>query len=354
MPKSATRVVKVGGVMVGGGRPVRVQSMTNTDTSRFLETFTQVEELIGAGCDIVRLGVSDLRSLESFLKIQSKVDVPLVADIHFDGKLALKCIERGCAGVRINPGNIGGKELVEKIVLAAKKNGTAIRIGVNSGSLEKELLKKYKRPTPQALAESALNWAQFFEKLKFYNFKVSIKSSDIEDMVKANILFSKKSKAPLHIGLTEAGTLISGLIRSTLAVGELLKKGIGNTIRISLSSNPVNEVAAGIELLKSLGLRKGLKVISCPTCARTGIDVISMAEQVEREFSQVKTPLSVAVMGCVVNGPGEAKEADIGVAGGKNSAVIFVNGEIVKKVSAAEAYNELCFYIEKKLKGVRK
>jgi len=347
MASKKTRTVKVGNVLVGGGNPVRVQSMTNTDTSKFLETFTQVEELIGAGCEIVRLSVPDEKSLISFLKIQSKVDVPLVADIHFNGKLALNCIERGCAGVRINPGNIGRKELVEKMVSAAKKSGTALRIGVNSGSLEKELLKKYSRPTAEALAESALNWSAFFEKQKFKNFKVSIKSSDINTMVKANVLFAKKSNAPLHIGLTEAGTLVSGLIRSTLGLGELLKKGIGDTIRISLSSNPVNEVTAAIELLKALGLRKGVEVFACPTCARTQIDVISIAEQLEREFSHVTVPLKVAVMGCIVNGPGEAKEADIGLAGGKDKVAIFVNGKIVKMVSPKNAYNELSKEIKK-------
>lgn len=349
-----SKAIKLGNLLIGGGNPIRVQSMTNTDTSKFLETFTQVEELIGSGCEIVRLSVVDEKALVSFLKIQSKVDVPLVADIHFDGKLALKCVESGCAGVRINPGNIGSKELVKKIVLAAKESGTAIRIGVNSGSLEKELIKKYSRPTAEALAESALNWSAFFEKLKFDNFKVSIKSSDIDTTVKANMVFAGKSDVPLHIGLTEAGTLIGGIVRSTLGIGELLKKGIGDTIRISLSSDPVNEVTAGRELLKALGLRKGVEVISCPTCARSQIDVISMAEQLEREFSGVNSSLKVAVMGCVVNGPGEAKEVDIGVAGGKDSAVLFINGEIVKKIPSKDIYNELCDRIRDRIKGDRR
>jgi len=337
-----TRTIKIGGLSVGGKNPIRVQSMTNTNTADAKATLKQVNALVDAGCEIVRLSVKDEAALKGFLEVQKKVAVPLVADIHFDHKLAVKCIQKGCKGVRINPGNIGGIEAVKKVIVAAKaKKNVCIRIGVNSGSLEKDILKKYGHPTAQALSESALNWDTFFKKEGFKNFKISIKSSDIKTLIDANKIISKKTDTPLHIGLTEAGTLISGLVRSTLGLGELLKQGIGDTLRISLSSDPVDEVIAAYSLLKALGLRKGLQVISCPTCARTEFDVIGTADRLEREFGSITKPLKIAVMGCVVNGPGEAKEADLGVAGGKDSAVIFVNGKIVKKIKAKDAYKEL-------------
>jgi (E)-4-hydroxy-3-methylbut-2-enyl-diphosphate synthase len=351
----STRTINIGGLGIGGTNPVRVQSMTNTDTSDPRATLRQVRALVKAGCEIVRLSVKDESALKGFLEVQKKVAVPLVADIHFDHKLAVKCIEKGCAGIRINPGNIGGIDAVTKVINAAKKkSGVCIRIGVNSGSLEKEILKKYGHPTAQALSESCLNWVDFFEKQDFENFKISIKSSDIKTLVTANKIIASKTDAPIHIGLTEAGTLISGLVRSTLGLGELLKQGIGDTIRISLSSDPVDEVIAAYSLLKALGLRKGLEVVSCPTCARTEFDVIGIADKLEREFGSSTVPLKVAVMGCVVNGPGEAKEADLGIAGGKDSAVIFVNGEIVKKVKAKDAYKEISSLIEKRIKGENK
>ena len=344
-----TRTIKIGRLELGGSNPIRVQSMTNTDSSKFLETWTQVEQLIHSGCEIVRIGVKDEKCLESFIKIKEQTAVPLVADIHFNGELAVECIKKGAAGVRINPGNIGKPEMVEKIIDVAKRSDVCIRIGVNSGSLEKELLQKYGHPCPEAMAESALNWSDFFEKRGFKNFKLSIKSSNIEEMVKANILVSKKTDAPLHIGLTEAGTLISGLVRSTLGLSKLLENGIGDTIRISLSSDPVNEVIAGRELLRSLNLRTGVQVISCPTCTRTEIDVVNIAESLEREFCRVEVPVKVAVMGCVVNGPGEAREANIGIAGGKDGVALFVDGEIVKKIPIEEAYNEIKKYIDSKI-----
>ena len=348
----SNRTIKIGGLSIGGGSPIRVQSMTNTNTSDIHKTLEQVNSLVKAGCEIVRLSVKDEQALNGFIEIQKKTTVPLVADIHFDHMLAIKCIEQGCAGVRINPGNIGGVDAVTKVLNAAKVNkDVCIRIGVNSGSLEKELLKKYGHPTAEALAESALNWIDFFEKQGFNNFKVSIKSSDIKTLVDSNRIIAVKTGTPLHIGLTEAGTLISGLVRSTMALSELLKQGIGDTIRISLSSDPVDEVIAAYSLLKALELRKGLEVISCPTCARTEFDVIGIADKLEREFGSSPVPIKVAVMGCVVNGPGEAKEADFGVAGGKDSAVLFVNGEIVKKILPSEAYAELSTYIKKRIKG---
>ncbi|MEI6079505.1 MAG: flavodoxin-dependent (E)-4-hydroxy-3-methylbut-2-enyl-diphosphate synthase [bacterium] len=354
MSRNKTRVINIGNVRLGGDNPIVVQSMTNTDSTKLLETSTQVEQLLRAGCEIIRISVPNEHALKVFLEIKNNTEVPLVADIHFDASLALKCVENKCAGVRINPGNIGNQDVVLKIIEAAKKTGTCIRIGVNSGSLEKNILAKYGHPTPEALAESALNWDEFFKKQNFYNFKISIKSSDITTMVSANKIISSKTDTPLHIGLTEAGTLISGLVRSTIGLSELLKEGIGDTIRISLSSDPVNEVMAARELLKALKLRKGLEVISCPTCSRTEIDVIGIADRLESEFSWVQTSMKVAVMGCVVNGPGEAKEADIGIAGGKDSAVVFVNGEIIKKVSVDDAYAEISDYISKKAKGDKK
>ena len=354
MSRNKTRVINIGNVRLGGDNPIAMQSMTNTDSTKLLETSTQVEQLLRAGCEIIRISVPNEHALKVFLEIKNNTEVPLVADIHFDPSLALKCVENKCAGVRINPGNIGNEDVVLKIIEAAKKSDTCIRIGVNSGSLEKKILSKYGHPTPEALAESALNWDEFFKKQNFYNFKISIKSSDIATMVTANKIISSKTDTPLHIGLTEAGTLISGLVRSTIGLSELLKEGIGDTIRISLSSDPVNEVMAARELLKALKLRKGLEVISCPTCSRTEIDVIGIADRLESEFSWVQTSMKVAVMGCVVNGPGEAKEADIGIAGGKDSAVVFVNGEIIKKVSVDDAYAEISDYISKKAKGDKK
>jgi len=345
-----TRTIRIGNLILGGSNPIAIQSMTNTDSTKLMETFTQVEQLVRAGCEIVRISVPNESALKVFLEIKSNTEVPLIADIHFDAGLALKCIEKGCAGVRINPGNIGGKEPVTKMIDAAKKSGSCIRVGVNSGSLEKELLSKYGRPTAEALAESALNWDEFFKKHDFNNFKISIKSSDIAIMVDANKIVASKTDTPLHIGLTEAGTIISGIVRSTLGMSSLLKDGIGDTIRISLSSDPVNEVIAAKELLKALKLREGLEIISCPTCSRTEVDVIGIADKLEREFSWVNVPIKVAVMGCVVNGPGEAKEADIGIAGGKDCAAVFVNGQIIKKVSVDDAYTEISDYIKEKVK----
>ena len=349
MRRRHTRTIKLGSLKLGGLNPIRVQSMTNTNTAKFLETWTQVEQLVYSGCEIIRIGVTDEKALDCFGKIKKQADVPLVADIHFSGDLAIKCIKKGADGVRINPGNVGKPEMVEKIIAEAKKTDVCIRIGVNAGSLEKELLKKYGHPCAEALAESAINWAEFFEKRGFKNFKLSIKSSDIQEMVNANIMVSKQTDAPLHIGLTEAGTLVSGLVRSVLGVSKLLEKGIGDTIRISLSSNPVNEVIAGRELLKAMGLRTGIQVISCPTCTRTEIDVENIAESIEREFAGIEIPVKVAVMGCIVNGPGEAKEADIGIAGGKDGVALFINGKIIKKLPIENAYIEIKKYITEKI-----
>lgn len=349
-----TRTIKIGNITLGGGSRIAIQSMTNTDSTKLFETFTQVEQLVRSGCEIVRVSIPNESSLNVLLEIKSKTLIPLIADIHFDSALALSCINKGIDGVRINPGNIGGKEPLAKIIEAAKKAKTCIRIGVNSGSLEKELLSKHGKATADALAESALNWDVFFKKHDFYNFKISIKSSDIATMVYANKIVASKTDTPIHVGLTEAGTLISGIVRSTIGMTELLKEGIGDTVRMSLSCDPVNEVLAMKELLKALKLREGLEVISCPTCSRTEIDVMGIADKLEREFNWIDIPIKVAVMGCVVNGPGEAKEADIGVAGGKDCAAVFINGAIVKKVSVDDAYTEISDYIRKKVQGDRK
>jgi len=339
-----TREISIGPLRVGGNNPIRVQSMTNTKTH--VQTLEQVLKLQQSGCEIIRLSVPNKEQLASFIEVKKQAIVPLVADIHYDHELALECLKNGADCVRINPGNIGGADNTAKVINAAKEYKKAIRIGINSGSLEKEILQKYGSPTSEALVESALKWINFAEKeCDFKNFKVSIKTSNVEELIKANELLSKKTDAPLHIGVTEAGTLISGLIKSTLGLSELLKKGIGNTIRISLSSDPINEVVAGWELLKKLGLRKGVEIISCPTCARTGINVIQLAERVEREFCFVNSPIKVAVMGCIVNGPGEAKEADIGIAGGVDCAALFVKGKVIRKVSEDEAFKELSKFI---------
>ncbi|MBN1115530.1 MAG: flavodoxin-dependent (E)-4-hydroxy-3-methylbut-2-enyl-diphosphate synthase [Oligoflexia bacterium] len=345
-----TRVIKVGNLSIGGGNPVRVQSMTNTITSDFSSTISQVEKLRAAGCEIVRISVPDEEGLGSFAKIRDRLpELPLIADIHFSADLACKSIEKGADCVRINPGNLGGIEKFSRVIDAVKQHSKALRIGVNAGSLEKDLLKKYKHPTAVALCESAINWVNFAHKHDFSNFKVSIKSSDPVLNAEANLMFASKCDMPLHIGVTEAGPLIPGLIRSTLGLSELLKKGIGDTIRISLSADPVTEVVAGWELLKSLGLRSGVEIISCPTCSRTCIDVVGIAEKLQYEFGYCEKHLKVAVMGCVVNGPGEAKEADIGIAGGKDSAVIFRKGNIVEKVSARDAYSKITEYIKEDL-----
>lgn len=345
------KVVNLGGVLIGEGQSVKIQSMTNTDTCDFDETLKQVKELFSVGADLVRVSVPDEKSLENFIKIQSKIEKPLIADIHFNPDLAIKILKRGAKGIRINPGNISNKEKVKEIVLEAKRKGAAIRIGVNSGSLEKELLEKYSSPSSIALFESAKNWISFFESLDFYNFKVSIKSSDIVTTIKANRLLKKHTSYPIHLGLTEAGTLIGGIVKTTITMKELLEEKIGDTIRVSLSDDPVYEVIAAKEILKALNLRRGIKIIACPTCSRTNINVIEIARRLEKDFSRVEKNLNVAVMGCIVNGPGEAKEAHIGIAGGKKGeAHIFINGEVIKKVNQDKAYMEFKKHVENILK----
>ncbi|MBE6903584.1 MAG: flavodoxin-dependent (E)-4-hydroxy-3-methylbut-2-enyl-diphosphate synthase [Ruminococcaceae bacterium] len=338
--------VKIGNVSIGGNNPILVQSMCNTKTSDYAQTTEQILQLENAGCEIVRVSVPDNESADAISKIKQKIHIPLVADIHFDYKLALKALENGIDKIRINPGNIGGDEKVKEVVKACTANNIPIRIGVNSGSLPKDIQSEY-GVTPKALYEAAKRHIELLEKFDFNNIVVSVKSSSIPVMTGAYELLSDNYKYPLHLGLTEAGTLRMGTLKSSMAIGALLLKGIGDTIRVSLTDNPVYEVEAAFDILKALDIRKmGANLISCPTCSRTCIDIISIAKEVEKRLKNVQKPITVAVMGCVVNGPGEAKEADVGIAGGNGEAIIFKKGKILKKVNENEIIDELFKIIE--------
>jgi (E)-4-hydroxy-3-methylbut-2-enyl-diphosphate synthase len=331
-----TRKILVGKVEVGGDSPISVQSMTNTDTKDVEQTVAQICRLQAAGCEIVRVAVLDNDAAHAIRGIQEKISIPLIADIHFDYRLAIAAMENGADGIRINPGNLGGEQKLALTVDAAKQHGVSIRVGVNSGSIEKDLLKKHGYPTPdntEALIESALRNVRLVEKHGFHEIKISIKSSDVLTTISGYKQLSKITDYPLHLGVTEAGGLIAGTVKSSVALGILLSKGIGDTFRISLTRDPVEEVRVGFELLRSLKIReRGPELISCPTCGRTRIDLFGLAEEVERFVQTMETPLKVAVMGCVVNGPGEARQADIGVAGGNGVGIIFKKGKIWKKV----------------------
>lgn len=327
-----TREIKVGNLTLGGDNPVRVQSMTNTDTRNIEKTVNQINNLEKAGCEIIRCAILDEDAAKAIKTIKDKINIPFIADIHFDYRLAIKSIENGADCIRINPGNLGGFERTKIVVDAAKMANTSIRIGVNSGSLEKHLLKEM-GVCAESLAKSALINSQYLEDMNFYNFKVSLKASSVPMTIKAYRLFSEQNNAPLHIGVTEAGTNFSGTIKSSVGIGSLLSLGIGDTLRVSLTGDPVDEVRVGWQILSSLDLRKrGPEIISCPTCGRTEIDLIGLAEEVERILSKSKSLVTVAVMGCPVNGPGEAKEADYGIAGGRGLGIIFRKGEVLKKV----------------------
>lgn len=346
--RSIKREINIGGVRIGGNNAIPIQSMTNTDTKDVIATTNQILKLEEAGCEIIRCAVPDIESAIAIKEIKKNIHIPIVADIHFDYKLALESIKSGVDKIRINPGNIGSRERVEAVVNAAKANGVPIRIGVNGGSLEKELLEKYKSPCADALVESALKHVEILDDLNFSDIVVSIKVSDVREMVEAYRKFDKISDIPLHIGLTEAGTLRGGIIKSAMGIGALLLDGIGDTIRVSLTADPVEEIYAAKEILKNLGLRKnGIEFVSCPTCGRTKIDLIKIASEVEKRISHIEKPLKVAVMGCAVNGPGEAKDADIGIAGGVGKCLIFKNGEILRSVSEKDAIDELLREIEK-------
>lgn len=335
-----TREITIGNLVLGGSNPIRVQSMTNTDTRDIEKTVNQINNLEKAGCEIIRCAVLDDDAALSIKKIKDKINIPLVADIHFDYNLAIKSLENGADCIRINPGNLGGFEKTKKVVDATKMAKASIRIGVNSGSLEKHLLKEM-GVCAESLAKSALINAKILEDMDFYNFKVSLKASSVPMTIKAYKLFSKQNNAPLHIGVTEAGTNFSGTIKSSVGIGALLSLGIGDTLRVSLTGDPIDEVRVGWQILSSLDIRKrGPEIISCPTCGRTEIDLIGLAESVEKLLQNSKSLITVAVMGCAVNGPGEAREADYGIAGGRGLGIIFRKGEVIKKVKENQLLDE--------------
>ena len=336
-PRRRTRTVNIGGVPVGSEHPVVIQSMLNTDSRDPDACLGQIEALAAAGCEIVRLAVPDEQAARALPEIIERSPLPLVADIHFSSRLALMAVESGIHGLRINPGNIGGEKRVDAVVKAAMSAGIPIRIGVNSGSVEKKLLKRYGGPTPEAMVESAMGHVRMLEDRGFHDIKISLKSSSVPATVAAYRLAAKRCDYPLHVGVTEAGTPLRGAVKSSVGIGLLLAEGIGDTIRVSLTGDPVLEIGVAWEMLRSLGLReRGPEIVSCPTCGRTEIDLIGLAEAVEEHLRPVKDRFTVAVMGCPVNGPGEAREADIGVAGGKDYGVIFKKGEIVRRVEGQD------------------
>lgn len=342
-----TKKVMVGNVPVGGGSPISVQSMLSVPAWDIQGNVEQAVRLEKAGCEIIRVAVPTLEAAELVTAIKEKISIPLVADIHFDYRIALACAERGVDKIRINPGNIGDQKRVKAVADACRMRGIPIRIGVNSGSVEKPILEKYGSPTPQALCESALGHVKLLEECDFEEIVLSLKSSDVATTVAAYRLIAEQCSYPLHLGVTEAGTLKAGLIKSAAGLGALLLEGIGDTIRVSLTADPVEEVAAGRELLRALGLsNKGASLVSCPTCGRTQIDLISLAGQVEEYLRGVDKPITVAVMGCAVNGPGEAREADIGIAGGKGEGLLFKKGQILRKVPEDKLLEELKREIE--------
>ena len=348
MERRFTRQLEVGKIKVGGTAPIAVQSMTNTKTSDPVATLEQINRLAEAGCDIVRCAVPDMAAAEGLKTIVAESPIPVIADIHFDYKLALAAIEAGVDGLRLNPGNIGGNDRVAAVVEAAKKRNIPIRIGVNAGSLPKDLLEKYGHPTPEALVEAAWRHIRILEEMDYKNIKISLKAHDVPLTLAAYRLMASQCDYPLHVGITEAGTVNSGIIKSAVGIGTLLAEGIGDTIRVSLTGDPVREVKVGFEILKSLGLREyGPTLISCPTCGRTQINLEKLALEVEKRLAEISEPITVAVMGCVVNGPGEAREADVGIAGGINEGLIFRKGEVLKKVAEADIIDELFAEIDK-------
>ncbi|WP_191378726.1 flavodoxin-dependent (E)-4-hydroxy-3-methylbut-2-enyl-diphosphate synthase [uncultured Flavonifractor sp.] len=342
-----TRQIFVGGVPIGGGAPVTIQSMTNTRTDDVAATVAQIRRLAAAGCQIVRVAVPDLAAAKAVGAIKEQIDIPLVVDIHFDYKLALECVAAGCDKVRINPGNIGGEDRVRQVADACRQKGIPIRIGVNGGSLEKPILAKYGGVTPEALVESAFGHIRLLEKFDFTDICVSLKSSSVPVTMAAYRLMSEESDYPLHLGVTETGTPRMGILKSAVGIGGLLALGIGDTIRVSLSADPVEEVYAARDILKAAGVRKdGPELVACPTCGRTRIDLIGLANEVEERLKSVDKPITVAVMGCAVNGPGEASAADVGIAGGVGEGLLFRKGEIVKKVPQEALVDELFALIE--------
>lgn len=348
IPRRKTREITLGALKLGGNNPIRVQSMTTPKTDDVAEVVKQIKDLETAGCEIVRVTVNTQEAADALPEILRQTTIPIIADVHFDYKMALEAMKHGISCVRINPGNIGAEWKTVEVVKCAKDRGIAIRVGVNAGSLEKPLLKKYGHPTPEALVESALASIALVEQQDFFNFKVSIKSSDVISNYRAYDLLSQKTEAPLHVGVTESGTKTYGSIKSAVGIGSLLLAGIGDTIRVSLACDPVDEVKAGVYILKSLGLKNDApEIIACPSCGRADIDVYKLAEEVERRALGLKKNIKIAVMGCVVNGPGESMEADIGIAGGKGEGLVYKKGKAIKKVPEAEMLQYLMEEIER-------
>ncbi|MBI5097137.1 MAG: flavodoxin-dependent (E)-4-hydroxy-3-methylbut-2-enyl-diphosphate synthase [Nitrospirae bacterium] len=342
-----TRQIRVGNVVVGGDSPVVVQSMTNTDTRDIDATVAQIKGLEGGGCEVVRVAVPDKEAAEALGRIKTSIEIPLIADIHFDYRLALLSIEQGVDGLRLNPGNIGDKKRIEHVVKAAKERGIPIRIGVNAGSLEEDLLRKYGHPTPEAMVESAMRHIRILEENDFHDMKISLKASNIHTTINAYRLISDKVEYPLHVGISEAGPLLSGTVKSAIGIGILLSEGIGDTIRVSLTADPAEEVRVAYEILKALNLRhRGVNIISCPTCGRMEIDIEEIAAEVERRLSHITLPLNISILGCIVNGIGEGKEADVGIAGGKGSGLLFRNGKMVRRLRESELVEALIKEVE--------
>ena len=342
MDKKKTREVRIGNRVIGGGNPILIQSMTNTKTEDVAATVAQIQALQAAGCDIIRCAVPTMEAAEALQEIKKQISIPLVADIHFDYRLAIAAMEHGADKIRINPGNIGDKDRVKAVVDVAKERNIPIRVGVNSGSLEKELVEKYHGVTAEGIVESALDKVHLIEEMGYDNLVISIKSSDVMMCVRAHELIAEKTDHPLHVGITEAGTIISGNIKSSIGLSLILSRGIGDTIRVSLTGDPLEEIKSAKLILKTLGLRTGgIEVVSCPTCGRTRINLIELANQVENMVADIPLNIKVAVMGCAVNGPGEAKEADLGIAGGNGEGLIFKHGEIYKKVPEEELLAQL-------------
>ena len=342
MYRDNTKVIKIGDRVIGGGNPILIQSMTNTRTADVEGTVAQILKLEEAGCEIIRSTVPDLESAKALGEIKKRIHIPLVADIHFDYKMAIAAIENGADKIRINPGNIGGKEKLDEVVRAAKERSIPIRVGVNSGSLEKELVAKYNGVTAEGIVESALDKVRMIEEAGYDNMVISIKSSDVLMCIKAHEILAEKTNYPLHVGITESGTLFSGNVKSSVGLGIILNEGIGDTIRVSLTGDPVEEIKTAKLILRTLGLRKGgIEVVSCPTCGRTRIDLIGLANAVENMVQGYDLDIKVAVMGCAVNGPGEAKEADLGVAGGNGEGLLIKKGEIVRKMPESELLSAL-------------
>ncbi|MDI6716748.1 MAG: flavodoxin-dependent (E)-4-hydroxy-3-methylbut-2-enyl-diphosphate synthase [Actinomycetota bacterium] len=350
---SNTRKVRIGDVEIGGGNPVAVQSMTNSKTENIKETVAQIKELEEVGCEIVRVAVPNRKAIAAIPKIKKNIKIPLIADIHFHWEYAVEAIEAGADKIRINPGNIGKLDLVAKVIEKAKEKDIAVRIGVNSGSLHPKYSKE--KDIAKALVKSCIEYVNFCEKLKFKNLVLSVKSSSVIDSINAYRMLASETNYPLHLGITESGSLMSGTIKSSVGLGVLLASGIGDTIRVSLSADPVHEVHVAFQILQALGLRSyGPEIISCPTCGRCDIDVIPVVEEIEKQLMKVRVPIKVAVMGCVVNGPGEAREADIGVAGGKKEGVLFKGGKALRRISTSNMAEELMAEIKKLIEDIEK